>query len=255
MPTVTGFNLTPVKSTALHRPERIELRPDGAVGDRRFLFARMTGERLSGISKAALMPIRAQHDATREHLRLELGDRTVEGSALGRGDAIAVHLFDRDVPARPVDSAFDAFIRDVVDDDTLALFRVDIPEYSGGTHRASLVSRASVTDIGARLGDDGLDPRRFRMLIEIDGLDPYGEDTWEGRRVRAGGAIIRVGARMPRCVMTTLHPDTGAQDAPVLTTLVRYRTDEDGKPIVGVYGDVEVPGWITVGEAIEPLPG
>jgi uncharacterized protein YcbX len=254
MPSVAGFNVTPVKSTALHRPERIELRPNGAVGDRRFLFARLSGERLSGISKASLMPIRSEHDGDRDHLRLTLGDRTAEGPALGHGDAIAVHLFDRDVLARPVDPVFDAFVREVIGDDTLALFRVEAPEYAGGGHRASLLARASVADLGARLGDEALDARRFRMLIEIDGLDLYEEDTWEGRRVRVGGAVIRVGERMPRCVMTTLHPDTGAQDTPVLAALVRYRTDEDGKPIVGVYGDVEVPGWIAVGDTVEPLP-
>ena len=37
--TVARFNVTPVKSTALHHPDSIDLRRDGAVGDRRFLFA------------------------------------------------------------------------------------------------------------------------------------------------------------------------------------------------------------------------
>ena len=44
--TVAGFNLTPVKSTALQHPETIDLRVDGAVGDRRFVFARDDGSRL-----------------------------------------------------------------------------------------------------------------------------------------------------------------------------------------------------------------
>src|SRR5437773_7418320 len=39
MPVVEGFNLTPVKSTALSHPDEIDLRREGAVGDRRFLFA------------------------------------------------------------------------------------------------------------------------------------------------------------------------------------------------------------------------
>jgi uncharacterized protein YcbX len=116
------------------------------------------------------------------------------------------------------------------------------------------MGRASIADLGARLGDEALDPRRFRMLIEVDGLEPYEEDGWHARRVRVGQAVIRIGVRMPRCVMTTLNPDTGTQDLPVLTTLVRYRTDADGKPVLGVYGDVEVPGWIAVGDDAEPLP-
>ena len=70
MPTVVGFNLTPVKSTALHRPDAIDLQVGGAVGDRRFLFARSDGTRLSGISKAPLMPIVASWDRDDERLTL-----------------------------------------------------------------------------------------------------------------------------------------------------------------------------------------
>ena len=38
MPTVARFNLTPVKSTALHHPEHIELSERGTAGDRLFMF-------------------------------------------------------------------------------------------------------------------------------------------------------------------------------------------------------------------------
>ena len=55
--TVARFNVTPVKSTTLHHPDSIDLRREGAVGDRRFLFARSDGTRLRGISKAPLMPV------------------------------------------------------------------------------------------------------------------------------------------------------------------------------------------------------
>jgi threonine 3-dehydrogenase len=116
------------------------------------------------------MPIRSEHDGDRDHLRLTLGDRTAEGPALGHGDAIAVHLFDRDVLARPVDPVFDAFVREVIGDDTLALFRVEAPEYAGGGHRASLLARASVADLGARLGDEALDARRIEEVQEALGM-------------------------------------------------------------------------------------
>jgi hypothetical protein len=41
--TVAAFNLTPVKSTWVHSPHAIELRREGAIGDRRFLFGRLDG--------------------------------------------------------------------------------------------------------------------------------------------------------------------------------------------------------------------
>ena len=252
MPVVAGFNITPVKSTALQQPDAIDLRAGGTVGDRRFICARSTGERVSGISKASLMPVRSRWDAAADLLELSLGDARVEAPAHGDGERIEVHLFDRAVPARHVDEAFDSFVREVARDDTLSLWRVDEPEYGGGTHRVSVVSRASVADVGLRAGDAGLDARWFRMLIEIDGVEPYEEDAWQGTRVRFGQAIVRVGERMPRCVMTTLDPDTGVQNAPVLEALAQHRK-VGTELLLGVYGDVEQPGVIRIGDPIEVL--
>ena len=253
MPSVAGFNLTPVKSTALHRPERIDLRLDGVAGDRRFLCIRDDGTRLSGISKAALIPIVARHDNAAHRLSLTFpGGDVVEGEDRPSGPVITVALFDRVIPVRAIDPSLTDDLRAHIGDDTLVLARVDEPEYAGGAHRVSVISRASVEDLGGRLGDHGLDARRFRMSIEVDGLDPYEEDAWQGRRIRAGTAVVRIGERMPRCVMTTLDPDTGMQDAPVLVELARYRVVER-KPVLGVYGDVEEPGAIAIGDPIEVL--
>jgi hypothetical protein len=101
--TVAGFNVTPVKSTALHHPDAIDLRREGAVGDRRFLFARPDGTRLRGVSKAPLIPIVATWLTAEEHLTLRLADSTVvEGSALPSGKRVDVKLFDRTISAHPI---------------------------------------------------------------------------------------------------------------------------------------------------------
>ena len=253
MPTVAGFNLTPVKSTALQPPDHLDLGPAGAVGDRRFLFARETGERLSGISKASLMPIRSRWDRDGERLELSLDGMAVEDDAHSSGEQILVRLFDREIPTRRVGTTFDRFVHDVANDDTLSLLRVHEPEYAGGRHRVSLIARSSVDDLGRRGAGNGLDPRRVRMLIEIDGLDAYEEDSWEGRTIRIGEAVVRCGARMNRCVMTTLDPDTGAQNAPVLDTLASYRK-VGAELLLGVSADVLQPGRIHVGDPIAILP-
>jgi uncharacterized protein YcbX len=253
MPTVAGFTATPVKSMALTRPDRIELSEFGAVGDRRFVCVRPDGHRLTGISKATLMPIRPRYDAGAERLTLRFPDGSVvDGDAVSLGEPVTVALYDRFVPARMVTGPLTDAIRTHARDDTLLLARVLEPEYAGGEHRASIISRASVADVGGHTGDPGLDPRRFRMLIEVDGVEPYEEDGWQGRRVRFGGAVIRLRDRMPRCVMTTLDPDTGAQNAPVLDALAEHRkvgTDL----LLGVYGDVERPGAIAVGDDVVVL--
>ena len=107
MPIVAGFTTTPVKSMALTRPDRIKLSEIGAVGDRRFLCVRRDGQRLSGISKAALMPIRPTYDAGAERLTLVFPDGSVvEGDAGLVGSALTVELFDRVIPAKIVDGPF-----------------------------------------------------------------------------------------------------------------------------------------------------
>jgi uncharacterized protein YcbX len=253
MPVVERLNLTPVKSTALIQPNAIDLRSEGAVGDRRFLFVRENGERLSGVSKAPMMRIRSAYDVAEEHLAMEFSDGTsVSGASAAHGEPRPVKLYDREVLARRVDPRFTDAVREAIGDATLELLRVDEPEYAGGIDRVSISSRASVDDLGERGGVAGLDARRFRMLIEITDAEPFEEDTWSGRRIRVGDAIVRVGEQMPRCVVTTLDPDTGKKDFPTLDILAGYR--KVGTQLMfGVYGDVEVAGDIRVGDPVEPI--
>ena len=253
MPIVERFNLTPVKSTALLQPDAIDLRPEGAVGDRRFLFVRAKGERLSGDTKAPLMRVRSTYDVNEEHLTLAFPDgTTASGGSESFGEPRSVKLYDREVPARRVDPLFTDAVREATDDDTLELLRVDEPEYAGGIDRVSIVSRASVDDLGSRGGADHLDARRFRMLIEIADADPFEEDRWSGRRIRIGGAVVKVGDAMPRCVVTTLNPDTAKKDFTTLDILASYR--KRGTDLLfGMYGDVETAGDVRVGDAVEPI--
>jgi uncharacterized protein YcbX len=90
------------------------------------------------------------------------------------------------------------------------------------------------------------------MLVEIADADPFEEDRWSGRRVRMGDAVVRVGEQMPRCVMTTINPDTATKDFPTLTVLAEYRK-VDNKLMFGMYGDVEEPGLVRVGDPVEPI--
>jgi len=59
---------------------------------------------------------------------------------------------------------------------------------------------------------------------------------------------------MPRCVMTTLGPDTGESDAPVLELLAATRKVGTGL-LFGVYGDIEQPGVVRLGDRVDVLPG
>ncbi len=252
MPTVARFNIAPVKSTSLQHPDAIELGPNGVAADRRFLFIGVEGNRISGGAKAALLGIRSTFDADRDRLTLELPDGTrAEGDAAPAGDRMRVALFDREVEVRPVLGPFDAAISEWLDRDVM-LVRVERPERGGGVRPVSIVSTASVEELGRRAERETPDPRRFRMLVELDGCAPHEEDAWTGLRLRMGEAIVRVGDGVPRCVLTTMHPDTGETDFPTLEVLATYRR-RGGELLFGVYADVEEPGRVRVGDAIEIL--
>ncbi len=116
----------------------------------------------------------------------------------------------------------------------------------------SLISRASLDALASEGGYDGVDSRRFRMLIEVDGLSAHEEDAWVGRRCRVGQTLVRFGGHVGRCLITSRDPDTGQVDMPTLDILANYRSDLDTtEPLpFGVYGAVLEPGTIRVGDSV-----
>ncbi len=138
----------------------------------------------------------------------------------------------------------------------IRLARVDRPGDGADIRPLTLVSLASVDELSRQGGADGrVDPGRFRMLLELDGCAPHEEDSWNGRRLAVGDAIVRVGDPVPRCVVTTQDPGTGERDFPTLSVIKRYRGVVDGELQFGVYGDVERPGTVRVGDEARLLDG
>ena len=107
-------------------------------------------------------------------------------------------------------------------------------------HPLTIVSSASVRDIGAHGDRPDLDARRFRINLEIDGCEPYEEDSWDGELVRVGEATIRVRGQIPRCIVTTLAPDTGEKDFKTLNLIARHRPRIGGRGGLpfGMYAEV-----------------
>lgn len=253
MPTVARINVTPVKSTALHHPSEVRLERSGPVGDREFFLVDGAGRRFGGDSKTPLMRIRAEFDRGRDHLELALPDgTTVAGPAAGGGDAISVRYEGRQVGAHVVEGEWsDALSHHV--GRFVRLARLDEP----GTlvdEPVTLVSLASVEELGRRGGRPLLDPRRFRMTFELDGCRAHEEDGWSGRRAGIGEAEVEVGDAIPRCVITTLDPDTGVQDFSTLRVIAGYRElTPDGEVPFGRYANVTRSGIVRVGDAIDLL--
>jgi uncharacterized protein len=253
MRTVARISVTPVKGFALAHPGEVALTRDGVVGDRRFLLVNADGKRLRSSLTAWPIVVSGEYDASAERLRLHFPDgAVVEGSALGSG------------PPRDWDLHGGAVGRGQVvegewNDRLSALagheVRLVRPETTDGLREApvTLISRASVERLEQEAGGR-VDARRFRMLFDLDGCAEHEEDTWDGRRVRVGEAVLRVGGPVPRCAATTRHPESGERDLDTLRLIKGYRGVRDGQAIdFGVYAAVEEPGRVRVGDAVEPL--
>lgn len=253
MATVARLNVTPLKSASLHHPDSIELTESGVEGDHRFMLLEADGRRVSGAAKAPLLGIVADLDDDGTTLGLRFpGGNTIVAAAAPAGDPFEVELYRRHVRVREIPGPLPRALSDHVGR-PLRLVRVQEPEHAGGVHRASIISLASVADLGRRAGTaESPDSRRFRMLIELDGREPYEEDSWSTRRVRVGAAVLKVAGSVPRCVLTNLDPDSGERDFPALDVLAQYRR-RGTELLLGVYADVEAPGAISVGDAVEIL--
>lgn len=110
----------------------------------------------------------------------------------------------------------------------------------------SLINLASHRQIAARVGR-ALSPKRWRANFVLDGLAPWEEFTWIGRRLRLGEAEIEVRERITRCLATAASPRTGIRDADTLGTLEKGWGHRD----FGVYAVVARGGTVRPGDTVE----
>lgn len=265
MSVVSHLSTTPVKGTALHSPTALTLDRDGVADNRRFHLVDGRRRLFNGKHHGPLVRVRAEYDG--ERLTLHLPDREpVTGTATSLGEAVVTDFYGRPVPGHLVEGPWSAALSEFVGE-PVSLVATDIPGAGVDVHPVTLVSSATVEHLrSVTPGGETLDSRRFRMLVEVDGVGVHEEDSWVGRRVRLGGAVVRVVGPVPRCVVTNENPDTGVVDFNTLKAIVGYRGEletqlstpvahlpDAGKVLFGLYATVEEPGDIAVGDAVEAL--
>jgi uncharacterized protein YcbX len=255
MPTVSALSIAPVKSTRLHHPERVRLEPFGVLENRRFYIADPVGRLCNNRRFGPLQTIVSEWDPPTEHLVLRFPDGSVvEGDGAAVDGEVQTDFWGRRGTGRVVAGPFGPAISDFAGE-PLRLVRGDEPGMASDSAPVSLYSRASAEEVDRRAGrTDPHDRRRWRMLLEVDGCGPHEEDSWIGCRVRLGDAVIRVTRPVGRCVITTQDPETGVPDFDTLRTITGYRGLRNGKSIdFGVYGEVERPGDVVVGDDVDVL--
>ena len=112
----------------------------------------------------------------------------------------------------------------------------------------SILNLASGEALGRAMGAD-LSPHRWRANLWVEGLDPWAERDWIGRRVRIGGAVLEVTEHIVRCRATEANPETGRLDAGTLAALRATQGHQE----MGVYAVVVTGGRVAAGDGVVPL--
>jgi len=114
----------------------------------------------------------------------------------------------------------------------------------------SLINLASLRDL-ERVTQAPIDPVRFRGNLLLEGLEPWEEQRWVGRRLNIGGVELDVFKGIKRCPATEVNPATAERDMNVVKAL----HSGYGHTECGVYARVVTGGLIRQGDVLSVSDG
>jgi uncharacterized protein len=270
---VASLTIYPLKSGAGVEVTTLELDALGAIGDRRWLLVDEDGAQITARTAHALLRIQPVVDLADRDGDLKLtavGYRalTVPVPAPD-AERVTVQVWDDRLTALLASAEASAWCSEVIGRSCRLVRHGAVshrplqPKYTGGLSPAGravtftdgapllLLGLSSIAALDARLLEQGasepVDRRRFRANIWLDGTAPHAEDAW--RSVRIGGVALGLGTLCPRCVLTTVDPDTFEQGVEPLRTLASYRR-QDGGVVFGVNTTHASPGVLRCGETV-----
>jgi uncharacterized protein YcbX len=250
---VSALATTPIKGLHLCARRELMLEYTGVADNRCFYLINESARMVNGKTIGVLAAVHADYDQARSRLTMAFPDGSQAADVVELGEQIETRFFSRTPSARlvlgPWSEAISSYAGQPLrlvwaDTDGRAVDR-------GVEGSVSLISEASVAHLEAIAGGHTIDPRRFRMLIEITGTDAHEEDLWVGRTVLIGQARVAFRGHVGRCLVTSQSPDSGLVDLPTLE-LLSYRRDlPTTEPLAfGVFGEVLEPGLVRVGDGI-----
>lgn len=250
---ITDLAITPVKGTRLRSVRQVELERDGARGDRRFFLIDGRDRMVNAKQLGDLLRVRADFNELDRRLTLEFPDQGTVSGPVAAGAAVDARFFSRVASGVLVEGPWAEALSTYLGQ-TVRLVDAGGAVDRGPRGAASLISRASLVRLASIAGESSVDSRRFRMLVEIDGVAAHGEDQWVGREISLGDAVVRFGGNVGRCLVTSRDPDSGEINLPTLDLLGEYRQGLDStEPLpFGIYGEVVRPGTVRVGDAVVP---
>jgi uncharacterized protein YcbX len=264
----------PVKSMAGERIKRAAVGENGIPGDRAWAL-RQNGNTRNAKKFPQLMALRARYD--KEPLPGEVPPPVItleDGTVFTADDPAAASRISQIVGAQvsisglaPLeDRAFykrrekrtmeeSRAIFGLLDDEPfpdVSRFPRQLAEFSTppGTFfdcfPLLVMTTSSLDALQSFAPQSNIDPRRFRpnILIESDSIG-FVENTWAGKTLKIGTAILSATLPCPRCVMTTIGFHDLPRDTSIMRALVKATRQE-----FGVYAEVSSEGTISEGDEV-----
>jgi uncharacterized protein YcbX len=275
--TVARLGLTPLKGAAHSHPERIAVRRDEVVGDRRWALIQpaASGWRIVRTVESPRMTAVRARCAAGGVLHLELPDGRrylVDGAHTG---GVVAEYWGRPANVHLVPGPWDGALSELLGRE-VHLVTVDRAGAVVFAEPVSIVTTSSVLEVARRAGvrggdgeghgdgerdgdgdDDGgvegrVDDERFRstMLIDTPGLSAFAEDGWVGGRLQVGQVELIVRQRLARCAVIRIRPGTGVVGGPDPLRLLAADRVVNGEVVFGLGAEVAVPGEIAVGDPV-----
>lgn len=256
MPRVARISIAPVRSLGLEHPEWVELTETGVVEDRRFYLVDADGRLVDQLIAGALVQVHARTDPDATRLTLAFPDGTQVEGDVELGAAIETEIHGRTSVGHIVVGRWAEALEPFAGR-PIRIVRCDRPGGTRNANAVSLISDGSLKELARQAGHGWIDPRRFRMLFELENAAAHEEDTWLGGMIGIGTAQLAITKPDARCAMTTHDPNTGERDLDTLRTIISYRGLREGrKADLGVLGEVATPGRVRVGDEVTVLvPG
>jgi uncharacterized protein YcbX len=261
----------PVKSCCGQQLEAAVVEPWGLAGDRRWMLVDETGETVTAREHAEMLLIRPR-------LRADGG---LEASAPDQDDLVVpppdgrvvdVTVFGRTpFGATEAGHEADAWFSKVLGESVRLVYADDpnrrqanpafagpgVPLHFGDAYPLLLTTEASLAALnelvaaGPRADEGPLTMVRFRPNLVVAGGLPWAEDGW--RRIRVGGAELRVVKGCDRCAIPTTDEETAVRRKEPTYTLAQHRR-WDGAVWFGMNLVPVTPGaTLHVGDDVEIL--
>lgn len=263
----------PVKSFYTGLVERVDLGPDGIVGDRvlalrevgtdRVLSAKAPriGETLLACAAEFTTEPAADEPIPPVTLTIDGTEYTsADPAAVAEAASTLLGLAVELVTAGDRPMTYASEWPDIGEEFALSGIEIDLP--SALAERGSfadleplhVLTTASLAHIQTLAPESHVTADRFRPSLLLDTGDEAGllENDWEGATATVGGARIRFGSTAPRCVMTTRAQPGLPRDRAVLQTIAAHNKRPFGGfgdfPSLGIYAEVLSPGPVAVGD-------